>query len=63
MSCLDIARNILDKGEYYFPVIQLQKTRFHPASSPIPSYLLSLFTKSQQTWNLQKALIKENPAT
>ena len=62
MSGLGIARDILDKGEYYFPVTQLQKTGFHPVPFPCSFYLLFHFTNSCQTWYPQKALNKENPA-
>src|SRR5258708_14733549 len=60
---LVIARDFLDKGEYYLPIIQFQKTGFHPPSPPFSLYLLFHCTDSRQTWYPRKALIKENPAT
>src|SRR6266436_6239776 len=63
MSGLVVVRDLLDKGEYYFSLTQLQKTGFHPPSPPFSLYLLFHCTDSCQTWYPRKALIKENPTT
>src|SRR5258708_13085701 len=63
MSGLVVVRDLLDKGEYYFSLTQLQKTGFHPPSPPFSLYLLFHCTDLCQTWYPRKALIKENPTT
>src|SRR5260370_41705671 len=53
----------MDKGRYYFSMVQYQKTGFHPPPLPLPLYLLFHSTESRQTWYPRKALIKENLET
>src|SRR5258708_35099268 len=59
---LAVARDFLDKGRYYFSMVQYQKTGLHPPPLPFPLDLLFHSTESRQTWYPRKALIKENLA-